>query len=433
MFLADKTPACSWLCGAIFSGAVLMWAVVYWCAFGSASLPLWDNPLKGVLAICLLTGLLWLAPPFLTTDFMDYLAWGRLLAIWKVDPFSVPSAVVVGDPWLHLSSWSNTVAVHGPLMVLMMGGIVKLAGGNMPGALIIFKGIMAMIHGLTGLTLYGAARTVAPRWAPTLALLYCLNPLVLVETINSLHDDALMLLFVTLSFWAWAKEKEWWALVALGVAILVKYVALMFLPLMVLVIWRRSQRRWFTLLTAGGCMILVTGVLFAWAFGGVQNMLGQFLGFQATGELSTTSLTWLLPALIGALGGPAEETRQIVSLITQAVFVLFSGWRIWQARQVKDVWREGIWIGLAYLLVGGAWIQPWYVTWILPAAALTTDPNARRSALLLSLGALVSHSPYLLFQSWSILTIMSQMAIMFGPLLVWWARRYRSRMSWATG
>jgi hypothetical protein len=65
----------------------------------------------------------------------------------------------------------------------------------------------------------------------------------------------------------------------------------------------------------------------------------------------------------------------------------------WRARRPEVVLHAGLISLAAYLLTVSWWFWPWYVTWLVPLAALVLRSAAARLVLVWSLSALAAYVP----------------------------------------
>jgi hypothetical protein len=103
------------------------------------------------------------------------------------------------------------------------------------------------------------------------------------------------------------------------------------------------------------------------------------------GRSSRFSLPYKTAQLLGALlPGNRLDYRDAVRAVFAAAFAVVFVWLLWR------VWRGRLgaldgagWATLAILLAS-AWLVPWYILWLLPFAALSTDRRLWVGTLALS-------------------------------------------------
>jgi hypothetical protein len=137
-------------------------------------------------------------------------------------------------------------------------------------------------------------------------------------------------------------------------------------------------------LVAGAAVVAVTLAVFG---GGVGGMLRAQVDQQNL--VATASVPNELGRLLG-LGGLTDGIRGLaLALFVAALAALLV--RTWRGR---IGWiAAGGWATLA-MLVSSAWLMPWYVTWLLPLAALGRDRRLVAGALALCAYLVAMRTPF---------------------------------------
>lgn len=101
-------------------------------------------------------------------------------------------------------------------------------------------------------------------------LLYWLNPLILVEIMGNLHFEGAMIMFLLLALWALIQARWWLAGAAFALSVASKLLPLMFLPFLIVRLWRRgrSQAFWYFSMAFGGLCLLLFAPLLATGLSG---------------------------------------------------------------------------------------------------------------------------------------------------------------------
>ncbi len=286
-------------------------------------------------------------------DFWRYLWEGRIqIAGWNPYEHAVNAAALehLRDPVWELVRLPNWAAIYPPGAELLFAW---LAGwGESPW---IFRGFF---FGCEMLTLFllirintGSGRYRASAW-------YAWNPAVAALLIGGAHFDGAMILALVAAMWALHRADplrrgsfatSWLVLAAvlLGVAISLKMVPVVLLPL-----WALTLRKKAWVL---GVAVAIP-LLLSFCFGGPWTVLASLVRF--TRDTQFNGLFWWLPELFF----PKLYSNQIYHGFLLAVVAALS----WVFR---GDWRRGsLWI-LGAVLVLSSVLHPWYVIWILPLAA----------------------------------------------------------------
>ncbi|MBI5085323.1 MAG: hypothetical protein HZB13_12090 [Acidobacteria bacterium] len=232
---------------------------------------------------------------------------------------------------------------YGPLWVLIERATAATGEGilwwKFPAALCDLLCIAALawllrLHGLT----------------PARAVIYAWCPLVVVEFWHSGHNDSALLLFLILAL-AFAR-RGWWAAAysALTLAAMVKFWPALLLPLW----WRRSPG-WKSALAAP-----LTALPFAlWVWTPLRERADFITGFLG-GWRNNDSLFGLI---LWASAGDARKAKfASLALLVLASLVL-AAWRRWPLERAALAFAS-------CMLLFSANVHPWYLTWLLPMAAL---------------------------------------------------------------
>ena len=169
-----------------------------------------------------------LAPPIFSHDAYSYAAQGWLLHN-GLNPYETPVSVLPGAfadqvSWL----WRYTPAPYGPLS-LQISHLMVLVGGLNPYYSTLLMRIPALIGVL--LILYFLPRLAARLGADVqlTAWFSCINPLLIIDLVGGMHNDALMIGLIGLALYLThvRPERFWLGAIIVGVAAAVKQPALL--------------------------------------------------------------------------------------------------------------------------------------------------------------------------------------------------------------
>jgi len=277
--------------------------------------------------------------------------------------------------------------------------ITALAGDRMTLALAGFK-LLAVASVLVGA--WAIARTLGawrPADAATGALFYAWNPLVLWEGIGNGHNDTLMTVPLLLALLTWAKRRDGLVLPLLVVAALIKYVAVLLLPLAAVALWRRAETR-----PARRRLVLASAALSALAahvafvpfydLGAVRDSVA------AQGDIFLTSPAAMAIGLLRDDYAVAEIRRWAKILGYGALLATLAALAIaaWKRPDRLPRWCfEALFV---FLLVATWNFRGWYLVWPVALAALLPWgwPAARMIAW--TAGALAGYALFIWGWEW---------------------------------
>ena len=335
--------------------------------------PRWRHPL--------LTAVIWSAPmmfalPMHSRDAYAYGAAGWLVAN-GYDPYVTPLGAA-GEPGLLVGKhWFDTTSVYPALSLDLFGAISRLTGGDLFWTTVALRlpSVAALV--ILAFVLPALARRVG---VDELLVLWAglLNPVMLVQWIGGVHNDALMVALGMAALLAvydlgW---KGWRGLVLagvlLGLAMGFKQSAALFGLGVVAVGWslrypgRKSWWRLVAVAVVPGAITVATFVLTSLhrGFGWSADTAGSPV--EAT---SNAPLSWVA-AFIRSSGMASESVANgSVSLLSSmliAVTVVLAWVRFGpKGGALGRPWMFAALV-LALACIFGPALQPWYLTWLLP-------------------------------------------------------------------
>jgi glycosyl transferase family 87 len=354
-----------------FSAVLVAMTAAYGVAVAAAP----QLRLRLVAGAILALHVVWLLAPLMPlTDVFNYLGYARLGTVHGLDPYAHGIAAAPHDPTFPLATWHHLRSPYGPLFTLASFALGPLP---LPLAYWLLKGAtVAASLGCVALLWRCACQLGREPLRPV--LLYAANPLVLAYGLGGFHNDVFLLLAALGAVSLVLARRDGRAGAALTAAIAVKASAGVLLPFLLLGARRRGR------FLAGAFVAAVpVAVLSALAFGGTLPNLGD-----QSSLLSSFSVPNTLGQLVGLGGAPPWLLTLCTAALVGTLGVL--AWRTWQRR---IGWLEaGGWATLA-LIASLAWLQPWYVMWLLPFAALADSEKLRRWTLILCAWLLLTFMP----------------------------------------
>ena len=302
------------------------------------------------------------APLLLSTDAWTYWEYGRIGVVNGGDPYVDTPSEFPGDPAYDDAgaAWRDTTSVYGPAFSLLSEAVALVSGSSEDAAAWIFKTLAAA--GVIACALL-AARLARER--ALAAALVGWNPLFAIHFGGGGHNDALMVALTLGALVLAAGGRRHRAGAAWALAILVKWIPLVFFALRAVA--ARAERRPVGHLGLAAAAALVVA-LATWRYG-----LDWLRSFGPLARNAEERSSYALPHRLEQLGVPHDATLAL------ALTVLALG-LLWLAR---EAWRGRVRLGLAgcLLLATTPWLTPWYAIWALPLAAAEDDRRAQAIAL----------------------------------------------------
>jgi hypothetical protein len=336
------------------------------------------SPRAAIATILLLNLMVLLAPPLFSTDIFSYEAYARMFATYGTNPYlHGPYAISLDQPLYSFvgERWIWTPSVYGPLFTMFSG---LTAGMSVEGGVLFFKlvaelcclGIVAAVWQAAKL------RGVDPVRA---ALLVGLNPLLVIYGVGGGHNDLLMLLFTTVGVAALLarRERASGAMIVIGAAI--KLSGLLLLPFAAgaTAPFGTVDRRRELLRGAAATVAIVLTAGFICFHSGMFQMTHTLQDVQSQNNLqSVPGLIAEVPHLL--FGGSVHD---LVTTLLTVICVLVVARLVWRVWFLGLDWIDGAAWATIWVLATAGSLLPWYVSWLMPLAALATDRRLPNAAL----------------------------------------------------
>jgi hypothetical protein len=368
--LLGRLPSSDVALGIVFSGVVVAMLAAWGVALSAVRTLSFRTIAVAVVALHLI---LLLGPPLQLTDVFNYLGYARLGALHHLNPYTHVIGNELHDPVFHFASWHNLRSPYGPLFTAATYPLAKLP---LPAA---YWTLKAVTVGLSLVFLWlvaVCARRLGrdPRFA---VLFVAANPVYLMYEVAGFHNDFFMLVPATAAIALVLARRERAAGAALMVAVAVKFTAILLLPFLLIAV--PSMRRRMRMLEGAALGALPLAALSIALFGlALPNLVDQ-----------STLLTDLsIPNVVGILIGIGGGTPGLLHVADVAVVLTV----LLLLRRRNDWIASAGWATLA-LIASLAWLVPWYVTWLLPLAALGSSVRLRRAAVALTVFLVLAFIP----------------------------------------
>lgn len=368
------------------------------------------------------------SPSLRSHDIFAYAGYGRMMVTYHANPYFVTLSAFPRDPLYPLDDWAQyTAAGYGPFWTVICALSVLFSGAHPLRYVIFFRVLGLAAHLVNILLVATILRKMgrSPRTVTLGTLLYAWNPLALLESSESGHNDIFMITFILLGIlFAIRAEKRGFAdlrnyllpIVAFTLAALVKFTTIALVVLFIIALAYYALRptastlirfreslslRWkpalVTLLSASG----ISGIVVLFFYG--PFFIGHSLhaivaALPSPHSVHKSLLNWIIQwslrhplpvhalsrAMVSLLSNP--NLSDDINIVTLAIAVVIGAIWLWKRPTVRTFILASI-VALGALLVVSAWFGPWYLTWLVALAAVCLPVMHDRIA-----GALVAFS-----------------------------------------
>ncbi len=259
---------------------VLLWAVYLGANFVLSPSQGRSSP-RAILGIVTVSGVLFdvglavLFPPVLSSDIYHYALFGRMVAFYHLNPYIVSDIAVRSDPLWQLAAWRDVTTHYGPVWTLLSAAVALVTGSGTLLTVLGFKALAALSNLLNFLLVYLLARQLNPANATRALLVYAWNPLILIETAGSGHNEAIMMTFALLGVLLLVRHRLAWGTIMLSLSVMITYLTALLAFFATVILLGQAATRRHTLKLAvrlGASAAGAIVVFYAPFWGGIQTM-----------------------------------------------------------------------------------------------------------------------------------------------------------------
>jgi len=322
--------------------------------------------------IAALYALVLLAPPLVSTDIFSYQAYARMGALYGTNPYTHgPHAIALDGVFPYVGAkWSYISTAYGPVFTVFS---YLLAPLSVAASVFAYKSIAAVASLALVAVVWHCARLRGKDPVKAITLVG-LNPLLVIYGVGGGHNDLLMLLVGVGGIYAILSSRERLGGGLTMLAVGIKLTAGLVFPFALLAGGRRRGRPRRDLILSAAVGAALLAVLSLGVFGwGSFDMLSTINKSQSEGQ-------WSIPAVLSSVLGVGTVTGYALG----GVFLVVCAWLLRRVWQGKTDWLDGAGWAMMAMLVASSSLLPWYVSWLLPLAALGHDRRLARMTLVLT-------------------------------------------------
>ncbi len=182
------------------------------------------------------TFLLFSYPAILSYDVFNYIFTAKVLFHYHENPFLIMPIEFLGDPLLLFTHAANKVALYGPAWISLTGFPFLLGFDNFLLTLFNFKAFALIFY-------LGASYLVYKEVDLKNSAFFILNPLVLIETLVSSHNDIVMMFFALFSIVLFRKNKIFLSVILILISILIKYATIFLIPVFIYLFYMKVRNK----------------------------------------------------------------------------------------------------------------------------------------------------------------------------------------------
>lgn len=167
-------------------------------------------------------------PAALTFDIFNYMTTARVVFFYHENPYIIYPIEFLNDPYLTFTRAANKTALYGPFWILLTGIPYFVGLGNFILTLFSFKAFIALF--------YAGTVYLMRKLDKNAVVFFALNPLVIIESLVSSHNDIVMIFFALLSLYLFFRKKYIFSFFSIVGSMLIKFATIFLIPVYIAMI-----------------------------------------------------------------------------------------------------------------------------------------------------------------------------------------------------
>ena len=338
--------------------------------------------------------------PWTSSDIFYYMGVGELDSRYHQNPYYVTMKEYhendIDDTVFEQGAkgyWANTTVVYGPMAQLIFKLCTAISFKNVDISLAVFKLLNLFIHLVNCYLIYKLSNK-------KFAVLYGLNPFILLEFLANVHNDIIVVFFVLLALYMLKRKKIVPSVIFLAIATGIKYFTILLLPVIIIYHFRKEEKlsiRFLKCFQYGILFAVILVLQYALYFRDFQVLVAMF----AQTEKYTKSIHSVL----------LQNNKGMLKIVKPVLQIAFLGYYVKFCIDLitqKDIklyktLRKYNTALILFLLILTTF-QQWYLVWLF-ATIMWQKPDMIRNIVGLSLITEIANSIYMLKSEWYVYDI----------------------------
>lgn len=189
-----------------------------------------DKQIVYLIIVCIV--ILFLSYPAFSHDIYNYMFDARMVTKYFSNPYIHKALDFASDPWIRFMHWTHRTYPYGPLWLVITLPFSYLGFGKFVVTLINFKVMFVIFYVGNILLIKKILNKTFSNEKLTGVAFFAFNPVILIESLVSPHNELAMLFFLLLAIYLGILQKKflWW-IISLLLSGGIKFITLIFLPL----------------------------------------------------------------------------------------------------------------------------------------------------------------------------------------------------------
>jgi hypothetical protein len=275
----------------------------------------------------ILIGVLFFSYPAFSNDIFNYIATAKVTNLYRENPYLVMPIDIPNEPMLKFLQAANKTALYGPTWIAMTVVPYVIGGGSLLATMYATKAIIAGLYLALSYLIWKFTRRI------TAVVLFAFNPLVILETVVSAHNDVAMMFLAVAGFYALKHKRYAVSFLCMLLSVFVKGATLFLIPVFVYT-WvqqKNGKPEWERIWTLSAVSMFIIFLLspireeiYSWYFIWVFTFIAlrdkfDLISYVGLGFTFGLPLRFFPFAYTGQWGGTAPVIKKIVTFFPPLV------------------------------------------------------------------------------------------------------------------
>jgi len=321
----------------------------------------WQKYLKLIIIVFLLISSILISLPVVSSsDIFQYIFHAKIYNQYKQNPYTLYPYQFPDDILLDKVSDRQITAIYGPVWTLISIGLNKISMNDLELNVMLIKILNFIFIILTALLIFKIAK---PNEKYLALFFFILNPIIFYEFLLDGHNDIAMIFFIVLAIYLLKTKKYFWILPASTLSILIKPLTIILLPIIFLYLIKRTN------LSNVISSIILSIIIFILSWLPFYQGIETLKGFKKISSQASHPLLYLTN-LFNLNLYYTKIAMLIFFIIIYLVVIIY----------ILNIKRHSftnflLFISILFLLIASFWLQPWYLTILIPLIAVKIPNN----------------------------------------------------------
>ncbi len=199
--------------------------------------------------------------PAFSYDIFNYMFTAKTILLYHKNPYEViPLAFIAFDPWIYFMRWVHLPSAYTPIWILLTLPFYLFGFGLFLTTLFSFKLIAAISYLITVWAIRKILDVVDRPHALLGMAIFAFNPLVIIESLVSAHNDIVMMAVASLGLLLFVQKRNVASFFLLSLSAAFKFMTVFTLPVMLATsVWKGIDwRKWSLIAMLAGFFLVVS-------------------------------------------------------------------------------------------------------------------------------------------------------------------------------